>query len=96
MKFRTELQIQKSDINISYSDSLILLGSCFSENLGNKLNQIKYPTTVNPLGIVYHPLPLHNSILGAIQGKKIDKSDLNENIDSQYTAWNIHSRLSSL
>ena len=96
MKFRTELQIQKSDINISYSDSLILLGSCFSENIGNKLNQIKYPTTVNPLGIVYHPLPLHNSILEAIQGKKIDKSDLNENIDSQYTAWNIHSRLSSL
>ena len=96
MKFRTELQIQKSDINIGYSEILVLLGSCFSENIGNRLKQIKYPTTINPLGIVYHPVPLHNSIIGAIQGKVIDKSDLNKNIDGQYTAWNIHSRLSNL
>ena len=96
MKFRTELQIQKSDINIGYRDTLLLLGSCFSENIGNRLKQIKYSTTINPLGIVYHPVPLHSSIIEAIQGKEIDKSDLNENIDGQYTAWNIHSRLSNL
>ena len=75
---------------------LLLLGSCFSENIGNRLKQIKYSTTINPLGIVYHPVPLHSSIIEAIQGKEIDKSDLNENIDGQYTAWNIHSRLSNL
>ena len=96
MKFRTELQIQKPEINISYSDNLLLLGSCFSENIGQKLQQIKYPTMVNPLGIVYHPTPLHRSIIDAIQGKKIENSDLSINIDGQYTAWNIHSRLSTL
>lgn len=96
MRFRTELQIQKSKVDINYSDNLLLLGSCFAENIGERLKQIKYPTTINPLGIVYHPVPLHSSILGAIQGKEIDKSDLNKNIDGQYTAWNIHSRLSNL
>ncbi len=96
MKFRTELHLQKSDIHIGYSDRLLLLGSCFSENIGQKLNQIKYLTTVNPLGIVYHPVPLHESIKDALSGKVIEESNLNRNIDGQYTAWNIHSRLSTV
>ena len=96
MKFRTELQIAKSDINIAYSDQLLLLGSCFSENIGHKLSQLKYQTTINPLGIVYHPIPLHNAVTKAIQGKQLGKADLHKNIDGLYTAWNVHSRLSAL
>ncbi len=96
MKFRTELRLKKSNISISYSDRILMLGSCFAENVGKKLLEIKYPTTVNPLGIIYHPLPLHTSIINAIDGKHMNQEDLNINIDGQYTAWNIHSRLSTL
>ena len=96
MKFKTELILEKSDINIAYDDKLLLLGSCFSENIGKKLLQFKYTTVINPLGIVYHPVPLHNSIIDSLEGKVISKSNLNRNVDGQYTTWNIHSRLSTL
>lgn len=92
MKFRTELILPESNINISYANKLLLLGSCFSDNIGRKLERLKYQTNINPLGIVYHPIPLHNSIVNAIKGSKIKTSDLNKSIDGQYTSWNIHSR----
>ena len=96
MKSRTELQLEKSKISICYSDNLVLLGSCFSENIGDKFTQIKYHTTVNPLGIIYHPIPLHKGIIEAIHAKKISKQDLTLNVDGLYTTWDIHSRLSTI
>ena len=95
MAFRTELHLKESKINITYGDKLLLLGSCFSENIGLQLSRLKYSTNVNPLGIIYHPIPLHQSIIDAINGIQLAEKDLNKNIDGQYTAWNIHSRLSN-
>lgn len=96
MAFRTELHLKESKINIAYNDKLLLLGSCFSENIGHLLSRFKYSTVVNPLGIIYHPTPLHQSIIDAIDEKLLTPNDLNKNIDGQFTAWNIHSRLSSI
>lgn len=94
MKFRTELQLPKSEINIKYTESTILLGSCFAENIGNKLLQLKYDTTVNPMGVVYHPFPLHTSIVNALDSNKIELKDLIKNREGLYTSWNFHSKLS--
>jgi len=93
MKFRTELHLSPSPISITYKDKLVLIGSCFSENIGSKLKQAKYTTCINPIGIIYHPIPLHNTIIDALAGKEMQIDDLNKNNDGQYTAWNMHSRL---
>lgn len=93
MDFRTELHLNDSLHEITYDDKLLLVGSCFSENIGKKLSQIKYSVNVNPIGIIYHPIPLHNSIIDALHNVRISESDLNKNIDGRYTAWNFHSKL---
>jgi len=93
MKFRTELHLEPSKFNIRYEDQLLLLGSCFSENIGAKLVTSKYQTLINPLGIMYHPLPLHQTISDAVDGKSITEEELNINPEGRYTAWNVHSKL---
>ena len=46
MNFRTNIQLQKESNQIDYSSNLVLIGSCFSENISNKL-QIDYKKLMN-------------------------------------------------
>ncbi|SHN30380.1 GSCFA family protein [Cyclobacterium lianum] len=56
--FRTEFSIDPSPHPIRHSDRLITMGSCFSEVIGEKLTQSKFPVLVNPFGIIYNPISI--------------------------------------
>ena len=58
MKFRTEASFKPSEVKIHPKDKIMLLGSCFSDNIGKKLHKYKLNATYNPLGIVYNPYSL--------------------------------------
>lgn len=62
MDFRTELFPQTSDFKIDYSKQGLMLGSCFVENIGAKMENIKLPIAINPLGIIYNPASIAASI----------------------------------
>lgn len=55
MKFRTEIEVERSHHAISHANRLLLVGSCFSENIGLKLQEGGFVTGINPMGIVYNP-----------------------------------------
>ena len=76
MKFITEIQFKKSKTDISYKDKLVLLGSCFTENIGNKLITNKFQADINPFGILYNPLSIANSISILIEKKIFSETDL--------------------
>ena len=56
--FRTILPIQPAPFTIGYSDPSLLIGSCFTENIGNRLRSGKLPVLINPFGIVYNPVSI--------------------------------------
>lgn len=58
MEFRTRWNIPPYDFDISHKDVILLLGSCFSENIGNKLHYFGFQTHINPFGTIFHPLAL--------------------------------------
>ena len=63
MKLFTDFSIEKEKINtISYNSKIVLLGSCFSENIGNKLDYFKFKTIRNPFGILFHPKAIEKLI----------------------------------
>ena len=96
MKTRTELHLSKAPYQISYADKILMIGSCFTEHIGNKLTELKYDVVTNPLGIMYHPIPLHKTITDTINKIKIVAQDLILNPDGQYVHWNVHSSISSI
>lgn len=63
MELLTKVNITPSHNNINYQDTILLLGSCFADNIGAKFSQYYFPTTINPFGTLYNPA----SILEAIQ-----------------------------
>lgn len=74
MKFRTELNIQPAPFQINPFDGLIFMGSCFSDHIGVRFKKLGIPALTNPFGVVFHPLPLLEILLKALQRKFIYSS----------------------
>ena len=62
MKLQTPVEIEKLGIGISYEDSIAVLGSCFADNIGEKMREAGFDVCVNPFGTLYNPLSLSNAI----------------------------------
>lgn len=66
MKFRTELEAQPSPLQVSHQTRVLALGSCFAERIGGRLAAAKFPVSVNPAGICFHPLALRDLLALAL------------------------------
>lgn len=75
--FRTIIQAEQSNNKISYHTPIMFLGSCFTENVGNKMEELKFPTLVNPFGVLYNPVSVRSALEILLDQKKFTESDLN-------------------
>lgn len=76
MHFRTIVDIPVSDIRIDHSTKMMLFGSCFSENIGRKLQQSKFQVDINPFGILYNPLSVSAAIYRLLSATPFSEADL--------------------
>ena len=95
MILQTKLPLKKQPHNlIDYHSSLLLIGSCFVENMGAKLDYFKFQNLQNPFGILFHPQAIENFIINAINQKVYTEDDVffqNE----QWHCFEAHSKLSN-
>lgn len=77
MKLRTQIPLEVQDnIQIDYHSKIVLLGSCFAESIGEKLEYFKFQSTLNPFGILFHPIAIENSINFSIDKKEFSDEDV--------------------
>ena len=62
MKLQTTIEIAPSDWKIGYEDHILMLGSCFSDEIGAQMAQRGLNVTVNPFGTLYNPLSIAQAI----------------------------------
>lgn len=58
MELQTKVHISPSARKISYQDHVLLLGSCFSDSMAEKMAACYLPHTSNPYGTLYNPLSI--------------------------------------
>lgn len=58
MEFRTKVPLAEGEHKIEHASGVFLIGSCFVENIGNKLDWFKFRNLQNPTGIIFHPSPI--------------------------------------
>ncbi|MBQ8099807.1 MAG: GSCFA domain-containing protein [Paludibacteraceae bacterium] len=58
MQLTTPVHIAPADWQITYQDRLLLLGSCFTDHIGRRLEQSYFRVAVNPFGVLYNPLSI--------------------------------------
>lgn len=94
MNLQTKIPLEKQSNNlIDYNSNMLLLGSCFVENIGEKLDYFKIQNTQNPFGVLFHPKAIETLIEKAIKGERYSEDDLffyNE----QWHCFDAHSKLS--
>lgn len=95
MIFRTNIQLQAERNQIDYNSKLLLIGSCFSENIYKKLNYFKFHTVSNPFGILFNPIAIENLIANAINQKKYSEKDIFL-LNERWHCFDAHSDLSSV
>ena len=62
MKLYTSVNIAPSARQIEYGDKILLLGSCFADNIGAKFSEHYFQATINPFGTLYNPASIALSI----------------------------------
>ena len=75
MKLQTPVADDKCRVGISYNDKIMMLGSCFTDNIGKQLLNYAFDVCVNPFGTLYNPASIYESVLRLIQGTPFTEED---------------------
>lgn len=94
MKLQTQIPLSKANNPIDYSSKILMLGSCFSQNMGDKLAYFKFPVLQNPFGILFHPLAIENLVQKAVDQFEYTERDIFQ-LYGRWHCYDAHSELSS-
>lgn len=95
MKLQTQVPLSIAKNQIDYSSQMLLLGSCFVENIGDKLSYFKFQSVQNPFGILFHPVAIENLISRAIRQQHYTEDEVFF-LNDRWQCYDAHSDLSSL
>jgi len=94
MNFSTKVPVDKYSNPIDYSSKIMSLGSCFAENMSEKLNYFKFQNSVNPFGIIFNPVSIEKVI-----NRIVNKIEFTENdiffYNDLWHCYEVHSELSN-
>jgi hypothetical protein len=94
LQFTTKIPVQKSSFPIDYDSKIMLLGSCFAENIGKKFSYFKYQATTNPFGIIFNAVSLEKLIRRVVENKKFTENDIFFH-NELWHCYEVHSELSN-
>lgn len=62
MTLQTPVTDSQCKVGISYEDRILMLGSCFSDNIGRQLADFGFDVCINPFGTLYNPVSILRSL----------------------------------
>lgn len=95
MKFHYEFSIKKIPVPISHYHRLLMVGSCFTENIGSLLRNNCFNVLENPNGILFNPVSVAEAVHSYIINEQISETDLFF-LNETWHSWKHHSRFSGI
>ena len=92
MKFRTEIEIAKIAEGIDHTQKVFALGSCFAENISERLERAKFSVTTNPFGVLFNPFSIANAIERLDSARSFAVCDIKASRDV-FFSFDAHSSL---
>ena len=80
----------KLDFQIQHGDKIALVGSCFSDEIGNQFKDAGHEVLVNPFGTIFHPTSIAQNILACFD------EDYQERIlerDGRFYSWDCSTKV---
>jgi hypothetical protein len=82
--FRTEIEVNKQAFTFAHTHRILLIGSCFTEHIGRRLQDGKFNARINPFGIVYNPASIARCLDRLLDG---DRPFLPEELSQHQDLW---------
>ena len=93
MNFTTKIPITQNANPIDFNSKIVSFGSCFAENMGDKLLYYKFQTQVNPFGIIFNPFSIEELIERVVLQRYFTKDDIFF-FNERWHCYEVHSELS--
>ena len=91
MKWRTEISVDRLDFDIDHSSSIVMMGSCFSDEIGMRMRSQLFDVAVNPLGTLFNPASIADAITDALDSHSFTAAELFQ-VDGTWRSLRRHSR----
>lgn len=75
---RTEVNFLSSFSNLEINEKHLFIGSCFAENIGRKFTELHMDATINPFGVIFHPISLFQLINRSLMDSPFESEDFFE------------------
>ena len=98
MELMTRIDIPASEWKIPAGAKVLLVGSCFADEIGEKMVRGGFEATVNPFGTLYNPASIAGSLLRSISEREYtpDSPELiQDEMEGIWHSWMHHSVFSS-
>ena len=99
MELMTRIDIPASEWKIAAGEKVLLVGSCFADEIGEKMVRGGFEAMVNPFGTLYNPASIAASLLRSISEKEYSADSvelIQSESDGMWHSWMHHSSFSSL
>ncbi|RYF84604.1 MAG: hypothetical protein EOO00_15045 [Chitinophagaceae bacterium] len=95
MKLILDINIPRLPQPIVYTDKILLIGSCFTEHMSERLSLHRFRLLSNPHGILFNPLSVADSLNAYVGHRSYKDSDLFY-LNELWNSWDHHTRFSDL
>lgn len=95
MELQTNIPLKRARNQIDYQSQLLILGSCFAENIGDTVDYFKFQSLQNPFGILFHPKAIENLISKAVTEEAYSEADIFF-LNERWHCFDVHSDLSDI
>ena len=92
MKFRTEIEAAPLAEGLEYGAKIFALGSCFAENISERLKRAKFSIASNPFGILFNPASIAAAIDRLVDARSFAVCDITAGKES-FFSFDAHSSL---
>lgn len=75
LKLQTPVETGRIGPELSYGDRILVLGSCFADNIGEKLRQHGFSVCVNPFGTLYNPVSVCSALERLSSGRPFTEGE---------------------
>lgn len=62
MKWQTKVEVTSLKEKVSYSDNVLFMGSCFANEVGAQMKELRFNVLVNPFGVMFNPASIALSL----------------------------------
>ena len=78
LKLLTPVTPDPAPVSVSYNDRILVLGSCFADEIGTRFMQAGFQVLCNPFGTLYNPVSICNAVARLESGVPFTEKDVVE------------------